>query len=43
MSLDALPFNAFDLLLVVILGAGIYTGHHYTPIPWRANLSTAAW
>jgi uncharacterized membrane protein required for colicin V production len=26
MSLDALPFNAFDLLLVVILGAGIYTG-----------------
>ena len=26
MSLDALPFNAFDLLLVVILAAGIYTG-----------------
>ena len=26
MSLDALPFNAFDLLLVVILGAGIYVG-----------------
>jgi uncharacterized membrane protein required for colicin V production len=26
MSLDSLPFNAFDLLLVVILGAGIYTG-----------------
>lgn len=24
-------------------GAGIYTGHQYTPIPWRANLSTAAW
>jgi uncharacterized membrane protein required for colicin V production len=26
MRLDALPFNAFDILLVVILGAGIYTG-----------------
>jgi len=26
MSLDALPFNAFDLLLVVISRAGIYTG-----------------
>jgi hypothetical protein len=24
-------------------GAGIYTGHHYTPIPWPANLITAAW
>jgi uncharacterized membrane protein required for colicin V production len=26
MSLDALPFNAFDLALVVILGIGIYQG-----------------
>jgi uncharacterized membrane protein required for colicin V production len=26
MRLDALPFNFFDILLVVILGAGIYTG-----------------
>jgi uncharacterized membrane protein required for colicin V production len=26
MSLDALPFNAFDLLLVIILGVGIYQG-----------------
>jgi len=26
MSLDALPFNAFDLFLVVILGVGIYHG-----------------
>src|SRR5258705_14018455 len=26
MSLDALPFNAFDLLLVVILGAGFSSG-----------------
>lgn len=26
MSFDALPFNAFDLFLVVILGAGIYQG-----------------
>jgi uncharacterized membrane protein required for colicin V production len=26
MSIDSLPFNAFDLLLVVILAAGIYTG-----------------
>jgi len=26
MSLDALPFNAFDLVLVVILGVGIYQG-----------------
>ena len=26
MSLDALPFNAFDLALVVILGVGIYQG-----------------
>jgi hypothetical protein len=24
-------------------GAGIYTGHQYTPIPWKANLMTAAW
>jgi hypothetical protein len=24
-------------------GAGIYTGHRYTPIPWEANLMTAAW
>jgi uncharacterized membrane protein required for colicin V production len=26
MSLDALPFNAFDLALVIILGVGIYQG-----------------
>lgn len=26
MSLDALPFNAFDLVLVVVLGIGIYQG-----------------
>ena len=26
MSLDALPFNAFDLVLVIILGIGIYQG-----------------
>ncbi len=24
-------------------GAGIYVGQHYTPIPWPANLTTAAW
>ena len=26
MNLDTLPFNAFDLVLVVVLGLGIYSG-----------------